>query len=177
MSRALMPPSIGLNGRRPQIIFGLVFAVLCVAGSSHACGSMGRNISRGQLFTAVGTIIFLPMLLLIPLEIAILKKIGGLGDKVWTAYGWCLLAKAIGVAAVAGVALVMDWSDAIWGIIGSEVFYSATHFLVSYGILTTVFKKDIQNTLDTAGLISTVIPWLYSLGIPVTSFLVLIYNS
>lgn len=158
------------------LILGLALVPLFFPESTNACGSMGRNISRGQVFTAVGAILFLPMLLLIPLEIAILRKIGGLGDRVWAAYGWCLLAKVLGVAAAAGAVLVLEMDNA-WGIVVLEGFYSAIHFLVSYGILSTVFKKDVQNALDTAGLISTVIPWLYSLGIPATAFLVVVINS
>lgn len=166
-----------LRKRTETPIFGITIALLLIAGPALACGSTFRNISRGEAFTIWGATLFLPMVLLIPMEIAILKRIGGLGSKVWAAYAWCLLAKGLGGATVAGVAMLIDWSGTISGIIGSEALYSATHFLVSLGILSIKFNVDSKNAVQTAALISTVIPWLYSLGIPATAFLMLVFYS
>jgi hypothetical protein len=123
---------------------------------------MMRGVSTGQALSLIATILFLPMLLLIPVELAILKHVGGLGDKTWTAYGCCLVAKIVAVAFVTGAATI----GMVKGVIAAEALYSLAHFVFAYLII----KDWSRNAIQTAALISTVIPWLYSAGIPFTYY-------
>jgi hypothetical protein len=123
---------------------------------------------RSEIIPKLGAALFLPAVVLIPFELYILKQSG---DLEWptaiTAYLWCLVAK---ISAVYGVfyffRLIMPS-----GVIGAEIFYSLIHFVISAIILRIFFHISGAMLAKTAGLISTVIPWAYSIAVPVTAAL------
>ena len=117
----------------------------------------------GEVLTLASMVLFAPMIVLIPVELAILKRVGALGDNYWTAYFFCLGAKVAGIVLVTGAAAI----GTVREVVVAEALYSLTHFVFSYLIL----RSMSPNPLETAALISTVIPWLYSAGIPFTYFL------
>ncbi|MEQ1917907.1 MAG: hypothetical protein ABL955_01800 [Elusimicrobiota bacterium] len=146
-----------------------IISFVWVAGPAAACGSMAP-MSNGDVITMAGAVLtfasivlFAPMIVLIPVELAILKRVGALGDKYWAAYFYCLGAKVAGVALVTGAAAI----GTVREVVLAEALYSLTHFVFSYLIL----RSMSPNPIETAALISTVIPWLYSAGIPATAFL------
>lgn len=151
-----------MKAHRKTIALGITMVFLVLAGTAVACGSMGAGLgkTRGQALTSVLTTLFLPMIVLVPVELGILNLVGGLREKMWSTYAACLVAKGISVVAVS-FAVVYGMSG---GIIAVELFYSFMHFMISYSILVRVST----NAIPTAAFISTIIPWLYSAGIPVT---------
>jgi hypothetical protein len=132
---------------------------LALASSALACGSMGLDDPRTRaIFTAA---VFGPMVALIPVELGLLRWLGGLRERFIQAYLACLSAKFVGVLFVswgAGLKLVD-------GIVAAELTYSLGHFLVSLAVLGGFFGLGGQRLVLCAAAISTLIPWLYSLAL------------
>ena len=117
-------------------------------------------------------IIFLvPMIFLIPVEGAILYYIGDLESETIRAYAYCLLPKALGVVSVGYAAThgVFPSARGFLNVFLVEGSYSVIHFIGTLFILSKVFK--IRRPAYTAGLISTFIPWAYSMGMVLWGFL------
>jgi len=163
-----------MNIKKAHAVTWIALGALLLAELSFACGSMGLGTNRGQAFTSIGLILFLPMIILIPVEWLILKEYGELGEKTTRAYAACLFAKPVAVAAVYFFAAKMGQ---IKGVIAAELIYSLVHFAVSLSILKFEFKNDGRNFIQTAAIISTFIPWSYSIGVPLTYFLVAAFNQ
>ena len=151
-----------------------IISFVWVAGPAAACGSMAP-MSNGDIISIAGAaitfasiVLFAPMIVLIPVELAILKRVGALGgDDLWATYFFLLGAKVAGVVLVTAATAMGTVKE----VIVAEALYSLTHFVFSYLIL----KSKSPNPLETAALISTVIPWLYSAGIPATAFVMRTY--
>ena len=159
---------------RARRALSLAIGVLLVAGIANACGSMGLGRNRAQAFTSIGFSLLLPMIVLIPIEWSILKTFGRLAEKTTNAYLACLVAKPIAIAVVYFSA---SMKSLIGGVIAAEVTYSIAHFIVSFLILKSFFNRDGGGFGLTATLISTVIPWSYSVGVPLAYFIVAHFNS
>lgn len=127
--------------------------------TAWACGSMGLDDPR--IRNTLTAAVFLPMVALIPVEMGLLRWVGGLGHRMITAYLACLPAK------VAGVFLVWYAAELslIQGVVAAELAYSIGHCLISYLVLSQAFQLKGKALTLTSVLISTVIPWLYSLGL------------
>mgnify|MGYP001620054661 CR=1 FL=1 len=159
---------------RMRRVILLATGVLLVAELSIACGSMGLGRNRAQAFTNIGITLLLPMILLVPIEWSILKTFGRLDQKTTSAYLACLGAKPISILVVYFSA---SMKSLIGGVIAAEATYSLTHFIVSLVILRSFFRQDGQGYVLTAILISTVIPWSYSIGVPLAYFIVAHFNG
>jgi hypothetical protein len=131
---------------------------LAVPVAAWACGSMGLNDPRvgGTIMAAI----FLPMLVLMPVEMAFLRVAGGI-ERFFVAYLACLPAKAVGLFVVATAAQ----AKVINGVVAAELTYSAAHFLTACLVLGVAFRLRWKELLLASALISTLIPWLYSLGL------------
>jgi hypothetical protein len=148
--------------KHPGIHLALV-AALILAGvpTAHACGSMGLddpwNVAKLTLT------VFGPMIALIPVELWLLRRLGGLIERgrMIKAYLACLLAKFAGVqVVVAGVG-----AELVRHIVVAELAYSAAHFAVSALILAKGFQLGGRPLWTCAAAISTLIPWTYSLAL------------
>lgn len=140
-------------GRLPVI--GLL---LCMPTVVWACGSMGLDDPRVRSTLAMAFLV--PMIALIPVELWMLARLGKLGGRAVPAYFACLAAKLSGV-------LLVTWAasnELAEGVVVAELIYSLGHCLASLIILQHMFKLSGRNLWLTAVSISTVIPWLYSLG-------------
>lgn len=137
--------------------FGLLFLLIGLTTDAMACGRMGLD--RPGVGPAIFTAIFLPMVLLVPVEIFALNLFSNLGSRTVPAYVACLFAKFCGILLVvfAAFALGNDF-------IVAELLYSLTHFIVSLIILSAGFNLTGTTLIASSAVISTVIPWLYSLA-------------
>jgi hypothetical protein len=130
-----------------------------VAGTAAACGSMGLDDPR--TLAKLSAAIFAPMLALIPVELWMLHRLGGLGDRFVRAYLACLPAKLAGLLLVSfGVA-----AQLIQHVVTAELAYSAGHLAVALLVLGAGFKLAGRPLWTCALAISTAIPWSYSLAL------------
>lgn len=136
-------------------IFSLV---LVMPVAAWACGSMGLDDPRVRSTLAMAFLV--PMLALIPVELWMLARLGGLGGRAVPAYFACLAAKLSGVLLVAWAAS----NELAEGVVVAELIYSLGHALASYIILQHFFGLGGRRLWLTSISISTAIPWLYSLG-------------
>ncbi|MEK7744437.1 MAG: hypothetical protein AAB578_08630 [Elusimicrobiota bacterium] len=130
------------------------------------CGGAMSGLNRADALATLGMIVFVPMLLLIPAEFAILNYIGKLGSKTLIAYALCMLAKC---AALAGVGFAAALGS-VPNIFVAEGLYSLIHFLISYGILSFLLRSHTDAGCITAVLISTFIPWAYSASLALLGY-------
>ena len=107
--------------------------------------------------------VFGPMIALIPVELWLLHRLGGLRGRarLAKAYLACLLAKFTGLQLViAGVGARL-----VQHIVVAELAYSAGHFAVAALVLGKGFKLSGPPLWTCAAAISTLIPWSYSLAL------------
>lgn len=138
-------------------IVGFLFLLIGLTADAFACGRMGLD--RPDNTSAILTAVLLPMVVLIPVEIVALNWASHLGPRTFPAYLACLFAKlgAFSLTVFSAFAIGNDY-------IVSELIYSLTHFFVSLIILSAGFQLTGSTLVVSSALISTLIPWLYSLG-------------
>lgn len=124
-----------------------------------ACGNIAAR--PGHLVDATN-LIFIPMILLVPLELAIIKWITGFGWATVRVYIWLVLAK---ILAIIAVITLLDFFDFFRTLLFIELFYSLAHFTVSFFVLSKVFNLQGNRLFYSSLLVSTLIPWLYSLSL------------
>ena len=134
--------------------------VASVPGAALACGSMGLD--RPSTLAAVLVGIAIPALLLIPLELTFLKKYGRLGERAVSAYLALLVAKGTGLTILAQVGRPL-----LENIFVIEFLYSVIHFVLACAILRIFFRLQTPEAVIASALVSTVIPWGYSISAPV----------
>lgn len=163
-----------MNRTKGSALSGILislFLVICCTAFAHACNSMANN--RWGLITSFSIPLLLPMVLLIPAELSILRNIGGLEFEYVQAYLYCLPAKIIPLVFLSVFYKVFGVMDGFFAFVLGELAYSAIHFIISFMILNGKFRNETKNVVLTATLISTVIPWAYTAGIPLTLMLML----
>lgn len=141
--------------------------ILLSSSSALACNSMANGMAKLSAVVAIG--ILLPMAILIPVELAILRDVGDLESRALRAYVYCLPAKIVPMLLAVRYGYEHVSGNPMRSFIAGELIYSAIHFVIAAGILSAAFKFDSSKRIVlTAMLISTVIPWAYTVGITVT---------
>ena len=161
--------------RNLQFFLILVSILAFPFGRAHACGS----VAIGPIIGAFFLVLVLPAVCLIPVEVFIIKKLTELSFKESVyAYLFCLAAKIIGCF----VTYLAYWSYPSYSllfpgseeptIIMMEIVYSFCHLVISLLIFKTIYKFTERKLWLTSILISTAIPWSWSLISFLLSYLI-----
>ncbi len=135
--------------------FSVLLLTLLVASNAQACGP-----GPEMFLIPLGALAW--MIVLIPLELFLLRRIAGFSNQqAIKAYLALLPAKASGL--LASYALLKYQNIGAFGLI--DILYSVIHGLVSIIVLKECFHLQGKPLWRTALLVSTLIPWLYRLGI------------